>query len=227
MEILGKRLNKVDGKFKTLEDFTLEENNNIQKELNGRNAAEYEIETITSLECRFMDALSTIETMKVEIKALKGDIKAGGSAMSNRDREGKIEALKPPVFKGSRDAQEVNFFWHLENYFKCNKMKSDKTGINTTVLYLSGMAMLWWKRKESEIGNGRCTINIWEQFRDKFKKAFPNNVIYEAKCRFRELKQTGSIRAYVKEFTTPTLQIPNLTDEDMFHFMDGLQHWAR
>ncbi|WMV38600.1 hypothetical protein MTR67_031985 [Solanum verrucosum] len=32
--------------------------------------------------------------------------------------------------------------------------------------------------------------------------------------------KTGSIRAYVKEFTT--LQIPNLKDEDMlFHFMDG------
>ena len=32
----------------------------------------------------------------------------------------------------------------------------------------------------------------------------------------------------MQEFTTLTLQIPNLTDEDMlFHFMDGLQSWAR
>ena len=51
----------------------------------------------------------------------------------------------------------------------------------------------------------------------------PNNVIYEAKRKFRELKQKGSIRAYVREFTSLTLQIPNLTDEDMlFHFLDGL-----
>ena len=50
-----------------------------------------------------------------------------------------------------------------------------------------------------------------------------NNVIYEAKRKFRELKQKGSIRAYVREFTSLTLQIPNLTDEDMlFHFLDGL-----
>ena len=43
-----------------------------------------------------------------------------------------------------------------------------------------------------------------------------------------ELNQSSSIRAYVQEFTTLTLQIPNLTDEDMLlHFMDGLQNWAR
>uniref|UniRef100_M1BHY8 Uncharacterized protein n=1 Tax=Solanum tuberosum TaxID=4113 RepID=M1BHY8_SOLTU len=33
MEILGRHLNVVDGKFKTLEDFTLEDIDNIRKEL--------------------------------------------------------------------------------------------------------------------------------------------------------------------------------------------------
>lgn len=57
---------------------------------------------------------------------------------------------------------------------------------------------------------------------------FLNNVIYKAKRKFRELNQMGSICAYVQEFTTLTLQIPNLTNEDMlFHFMDELQSWAR
>ncbi|XP_049394675.1 uncharacterized protein LOC125858961 [Solanum stenotomum] len=231
VEILGRRLNVADGKFKTLEDFTLEETENIRKELEGRQRAEFEMkEAITSLECRLMEALSTIETMKAEMKALKEGGAAGGSSSLDRDREARVEAPKPPMFKGVRDAQEVeNFLWHLENYFKCNGLKSDESKINTAVLYLSEMAMLWWRRKEAEIGKGTCTINTWEQFREEFKKAFfPNNVIYEAKRKFRELKQTGSIRAYVQEFTTLTLQIPNLTDDDMlFHFMDGLQNWAR
>ena len=79
------------------------------------------------------------------------------------------------------------------------------------------MAMFLWIR---------CTIKTWEQFRVEFKKTFfSKNVIYEAKRKFRELKHTGSIHAYVQEFTILTLQIPNLTYEDMlFHFMDGLQH---
>uniref|UniRef100_M1BKU1 Uncharacterized protein n=1 Tax=Solanum tuberosum TaxID=4113 RepID=M1BKU1_SOLTU len=56
VEILGRHLNKVDGKFKT-EDFTLEENDHIRKELECRQRAEIEMkEAITSLECRLMEA---------------------------------------------------------------------------------------------------------------------------------------------------------------------------
>ena len=134
------------------------------------------------------------------------------------------------MFKGVRDAQEVeNFLWHLENYFKCNRVRSDVNKINTAVLYLSKMAMLCWRRKEFNIKKGTCTMNTWEQFHEEFKKVFfPNDVIYEAKRKFRESKQKGSIRAYARDFTTLMLQIPNLTDEYMlFHFMDGLQSWAR
>ena len=89
--------------------------------------------------------------------------------------------------------------------------------------------MLWWKRKESEIAKGTCALNTWEQFRVEFKKAFlPSNVVYEAKRKMWELRQKGSIRAYVREFTTLTFQIPDLKDNDaLFYFMDGLQNWAR
>ena len=67
------------------------------------------------------------------------------------------------MFKGVCDAQELeNFLWHLENYFKCNGLKSDESKINTAVLYLSEMAMLWWRRNEADIGKGTRTINTWE-----------------------------------------------------------------
>lgn len=41
MEILGKRLNEVDGKFRTIEDFTLEETDNIRKEMESCNNAKF------------------------------------------------------------------------------------------------------------------------------------------------------------------------------------------
>lgn len=44
--------------------------------------------------------------------------------------------------------------WNLENNIKCNKELNDKIKINTTMLYLMDMAMLWWKHKELEIGKG-------------------------------------------------------------------------
>ncbi|XP_070047528.1 uncharacterized protein [Nicotiana tomentosiformis] len=131
------------------------------------------------------------------------------------------------MFKGVRDAQEVeNFLWHLENYFKHGKVKDDEAMINTVVLYLSETAMLWWRRKMADVDKGICTISTWDQFKAEFKRQFfPNNVLYEARRKLRELKQTGSIRVYVKEFTTLMLQIPNLTNDDLlFHFMDGLQN---
>ena len=91
------------------------------------------------------------------------------------------------------------------------------------MLYLSDMTMLWWRHKESEIGKGSFIIYTWEKFQEDFKKVFfPNNVVYEAKRKFRKLKQKDSMHECVQEFITLTLQIPNLTYEDMlFHFMDG------
>ncbi|KAL6316308.1 hypothetical protein AAG906_017941 [Vitis piasezkii] len=42
----------------------------------------------------------------------------------------------------------------------------------------------------------------------------------------RRLKYTGSIRDYVKEFSSLMLEIPNMTGEELlFNFMDNLQGW--
>ena len=80
VEISGRRLNVADGKFKTLEDFTLEETKNICKKLEGRKRDEFEMnEAITCLECRFMEEFTMIETMKVEIQELKEGVEVGGS----------------------------------------------------------------------------------------------------------------------------------------------------
>uniref|UniRef100_M1DQ09 Uncharacterized protein n=1 Tax=Solanum tuberosum TaxID=4113 RepID=M1DQ09_SOLTU len=77
VEILDRRLNVADGKFKTLEDFILKETDNIRKKLEGRQRAEFEMkEAITFLEFRLMEALSTIDTMKAEMKALKEGVEA-------------------------------------------------------------------------------------------------------------------------------------------------------
>ncbi|XP_070034590.1 uncharacterized protein [Nicotiana tomentosiformis] len=190
-------------------------------------------QTITALECKLMEALSTIDAMKAKIESLEEHVSACMTDAANNIvvvREAKIEAPIPPVFKGVRDAQEVeNFLWHLENYFKHGKVRDDEAMINTAVLYLLETAMLWWRRKMADVDKCLCTISTWDQFKAEFKRQFfPNNVLYEARRKLRELKQTGSMRVYVKEFTTLMLQIPNLTNDDLlFHFMDGLQNWAK
>ena len=107
------------------------------------------------------------------MEALKKDREVGGSTSLDREREARVEAPKPPMFKGVRDTQKVeNFLWYLENYFKCNRVRSDVNKINAGVLYLLEMPMLWRRRKEFDIKKGTCTMNSWEQFHDDFNKAF-------------------------------------------------------
>lgn len=56
----------------------------------------------------------------------------------------------------------------------------------------------------------------------------PRNVVHEATHKLRDLKQTSSIRDYVREFTNLTLQILNLNNEDLlFNFLDDLQNWVK
>ncbi|RVW57945.1 hypothetical protein CK203_117631 [Vitis vinifera] len=75
---------------------------------------------------------------------------------------------------------------------------------------------------------GICTIETWEDFRREIKRQFyPEDVAYLARKNMRRLKHTGSIRDYVKEFSSLMLEIPNMTQEELlFNFMDNLQGWA-
>ncbi|XP_070056615.1 uncharacterized protein [Nicotiana tomentosiformis] len=160
-----------------------------------------------------MEALSIIDAMKAKTESLEEHVSAGMTKAANNvvvTREAKIEAPKPPVFKGVRDAQEVeNFLWNLENYFRHGKVRDDEAMNNTVVLYLSEFAMLWWIRKIGDVDKSICTISMWYQFIVEFKRQFfPNNSLYKARHKLRELKQTGSIHVYVKEFTTLMLLSP-------------------
>ncbi|XP_075091881.1 uncharacterized protein LOC142172029 [Nicotiana tabacum] len=186
-------------------------------------------QTISALECRLTEALSTIDAMKAKIELLEEHVNVGVTEADSNvivTREAKIKAPKPPVFKGVHDAQEVeNFLCHLENYFRHDKVKDDEAKINTVVLYLSDIAALWWRRKYVDMEKGLCKIETWEQFKELKKQLYPVNVVYEARQKLRELQQTATIREYVREFTTLMLQIPSLSKEDsLFYFMDGLQN---
>lgn len=83
VEFLGKCLNEFNSKFTTLEKFTLEENDNIHKDLDGQKAAEVEVkEAFTSLECQVMALegrfIDMLEAMNAIVKALEESLRKGG-----------------------------------------------------------------------------------------------------------------------------------------------------
>ncbi|RVW75466.1 Retrovirus-related Pol polyprotein from transposon 17.6 [Vitis vinifera] len=65
-------------------------------------------------------------------------------------------------------------------------------------------------------------------FKREIKRQFyPEDVAYLARKSMKHLKHTGSIREYIKEFSTLMLEIPNMSEEELlFNFMDNLQNWA-
>ncbi|GJR39350.1 putative retrotransposon gag domain, aspartic peptidase domain protein [Tanacetum coccineum] len=88
--------------------------------------------------------------------------------------------------------------------------------------YLKDIAALWWRRRYGDIERGTATIDTWAEFVVDFKKQFYlENAKNEAKSRLCKLKQSGTLREYVKEFTTLVLEIPELSDQDsLFYFLD-------
>ena len=68
------------------------------------------------------------------------------------------------------------------------------------------------------------TIVTFDDFKRELKRQFfPENIEEEARGRLHRLKQSDSVRDYVKEFTTLLLEVPDTSDTDaIFLFMDGL-----
>ena len=111
VEILGQRFNGLDSDVKDLEEHSLEEVDAIRKELDLRKRSELAMkETITSLEFRFMDALTMIQTLKNKVEALEEEREVGATTSLGQERESRVEVLKPPTFKGVCDALEVGNF---------------------------------------------------------------------------------------------------------------------
>ena len=64
-----------------------------------------------------------------------------------------------------------------------------------------------------------------KEMRDQF---LPSDASWIARDRLKRLRQTGSVRDYIKELTSLMLDIQNMSDEDKLHnFISGMQAWAQ
>ena len=170
----------------------------------------------------------TVEDLQADVVLCKRSMANGGGEASHHAP--KIDVPKPSPFVGKREARAVDdFLWEMEQYLEGVKITDDDSKIKMATRYLKDTAALWWRRRYGDIERGTCTINTWADFVVELKKQFyPENAKNEAKSRLRKLKQSGTIRDYVKEFTTLVLEIPELSDQDsLFYFLDGLQGWAK
>ncbi|RVX06627.1 hypothetical protein CK203_029525 [Vitis vinifera] len=185
---------------------------------------------LASMESRIEALAIRMESRDQEVRQELAIYKAAVSARVMATQEAsRVEVPKPHRFSGKRDAKELdNFLWHMERYFEAIALTDEATKVRTATLYLTDTATLWWRRRFADMEKGICTIEMWEDFKREIKRQFyPEDVAYLARKNMRRLKHTGSIRDYVKEFSSLMLEIPNMTQEELlFNFMDNLQGWA-
>ncbi|CAH9148831.1 unnamed protein product [Cuscuta epithymum] len=187
------------------------------------------LQRLEMVEASRMEFESENEILKTEIMILKKAI-ATGSRPGVDGSSSKVRVPEPKCFAGARNAKELeNFLWDMEEYFKAAKIPEEEKVV-IAPMYLSEDAKLWWRgRSADDVASGRQGIESWEGLKRELKAQFlPHNVSWMARESLKKLKHSGSIREYVKEFSSLMLDIHNMSDEDkLFNFMSGLQPWAQ
>ena len=137
---------------------------------------------------------------------------------------------EPKPFGGAWNTKDLeNFLWDMEQYFIASRIPVGEQ-VTITTMYLTGDAKLWWRtRMSDDAAAGRPKIESWEILKKELKDRFlPTNTTWMARVSLKKLKQTGSFRDYVKEFSSLILDIKDMSEVDkLFNFMSRLQGWAQ
>lgn len=172
-------------------------------------------------------------SLRDELREARGDINLCKAAFSTGvpaiATAHKIKVPEPPKYGGKRDAKEFdNFIWHMEKYFGAIHLDDPIEKINTCTLYFEHDAALWWRYRCAETESGQAALETWEAFKEEFKRQFyPENAKELAMKKLRNLKQTGSIKEYIREYSSLMLETPQLPEDvKLLYFLDGLQRWA-
>lgn len=173
-----------------------------------------------------------IDSVRGDLNSCKADVTlckvavAGGATI----REGpRMKVPEPSRYEGKRDPKALdNFLWSVERYFEAMHVEDDASKICTATMYLSDDAVLWWRRRQEDIKKGLCSIATWDEFKRDLKRQFyPENVEELAMKKLRGLRQTGTIRDYISQYSSLMLEIPDMEEKTrLIFFMDGLQRWA-
>ncbi|KAG8474309.1 hypothetical protein CXB51_033861 [Gossypium anomalum] len=161
--------------------------------------------------------------LKEEIAELKGELTIYKAALGNGGLatvapKPSIDVPKPKEFKGTRSAREVdNFLWGVEQYFSAKGISDDATKVITAAMYLTDIALLWWRRRSTDVRRGGTEIGTWKEFQYEFKVQFyPEYAEDEARAKLRRLLQQGTVREYVQEFSELMLQISDMGEKEAF-----------
>ncbi|KAA0057412.1 uncharacterized protein E6C27_scaffold280G002880 [Cucumis melo var. makuwa] len=163
--------------------------------------------------------------LSLTMRAMASQAPAGGAISVS-----KVKVPEPKPFCGVRDAKALeNYIFDLEQYFKATNTVTEEAKVTLATMHLSEDAKLWWRSRYVDIQEGRCTVDTWDALKRELRSQFfPENVEILARRKLRDLRHTGEIREYVKQFAGLMLDIRDMSEKDkVFYFVEGLKSWAR
>ncbi|KAA0038414.1 uncharacterized protein E6C27_scaffold270G003130 [Cucumis melo var. makuwa] len=182
------------------------------------------------------DFRATLDVVRNEVADVNTRLSLTMRAMANQVPVGgavpvtKVKVSEPKPFCGVRDAKALeNFTFDLEQYLKATNTLTEEAKVTFATMYLCEDAKLWWRSRYMDIQEGRCTIDTWDvRKKELHSQFFPENVEILARRKLRDLKHTGTIREYVKQFASLMLDIHDMSEKDkVLCFVEGLKPWAK
>ena len=173
-----------------------------------------------SRDIMFEELVKTLQVMQGEIK----DLKERGTSSSSHKL---CKTNMPSSFTGVGKAHKVkDFLVELELYFEAQRaLEGDK--ITIAVTFLKDHALFWWTHFRSE--SPEVVDNLtWPGFKELISDRFtPEYQDIRDGVALVRLKQTGSLRGYVREFNAHLNVLPRLDElAKKIIFFNGLQGWA-
>lgn len=123
-------------------------------------------------------------------------------------------------FDGSDKCTDRSWVQKLDNYLSLRPMP-EEDAIKFVTLHLEGVAHKWWYHGLVTLGHN--LIHTYEEFTNRLIENFDSK---DPEVKFRELaqlKQHGTLEAYVADFQILSVMVPNITERRLVVlFIEGL-----
>jgi len=243
-------IEKVLEKMEDLETFWTKEMGLIKKDQEANSKMKEEFDELrtqheytdlmcTQLEVRVKEVeeardqgLAEIVNLKKSLDEARDEIAVLKKAVRHNSDGGvpHVKVKEPKSYDGTRNAKTLgNFLWDMEQYLKRLCLSDDEIKVKIVAQFLTKDAKMWWRRRMDQIANGSADdITSWDEMKKALQTHFsPRDETWEARTKIKYIKQTGSLQAYQREFSSAALELPNMAERDkVFNFIIGLKPWT-
>ena len=146
------------------------------------------------------ETIATTRALSTRIEELEGELALCQAAVGKGVSSAALSSEcvpEPKEFVGTRSACEVdNFLWRMEHYFRAKGIVDDAVKVNTASMFLTNIALLWWRRRTTDKRQGE--IGTWQEFQCELKGQFyPEFAEEEARAKLQGITQRGTVGEYV------------------------------